>query len=253
MTTNQTNQAPILQTFHELQRQTAEAHMVYQQSMAQSHAAFLAASEKTFLAFAQLLSGQSIDPAMLQPSHGPTNGQLLQAAPLPLPSHPGPIAQTVFQMPMPSFASTIAQPEPAQYIPAPPVAVPSASQSVFAAAPTMPVQDVVSDSMPAANRTTQAQVAAVVEASASSEASSVDITGLMLSVVAEKTGYPAEMLGNEMDLESDLGIDSIKRVEILSAVQDQLKGSFVVDAQEMATLRTMGEIIAYIDNNVKKN
>ncbi|MFO0659219.1 MAG: phosphopantetheine-binding protein [Polyangiaceae bacterium] len=39
----------------------------------------------------------------------------------------------------------------------------------------------------------------------------------MLTIVAEKTGYPAEMLGADMELEADLGIDSIKRVEILAA------------------------------------
>ena len=36
----------------------------------------------------------------------------------------------------------------------------------------------------------------------------------MLSVVSERTGYPAEMLGLDADMEGDLGIDSIKRVEI---------------------------------------
>ena len=39
----------------------------------------------------------------------------------------------------------------------------------------------------------------------------------LLSVVAERTGYPPEMLGLDQDLEAELGIDSIKRVEILGA------------------------------------
>ena len=46
----------------------------------------------------------------------------------------------------------------------------------------------------------------------------------MLEVVAEKTGYPAEMLEPTMALEADLGIDSIKRVEILAALNDKLPG-----------------------------
>ena len=33
------------------------------------------------------------------------------------------------------------------------------------------------------------------------------------------TGYPVEMLELDMTLDNDLGIDSIKRVEILSALQ----------------------------------
>ena len=40
-------------------------------------------------------------------------------------------------------------------------------------------------------------------------------------MVAEKTGYPTEMLELDMELEADLGIDSIKRVEILSAMQEK--------------------------------
>ena len=32
--------------------------------------------------------------------------------------------------------------------------------------------------------------------------------------MSERTGYPADMLGLDADLEGDLGIDSIKRVEI---------------------------------------
>ena len=45
---------------------------------------------------------------------------------------------------------------------------------------------------------------------------------VLLAVVADKTGYPPEMLDLDMGLDADLGIDSIKRVEILSALQEQL-------------------------------
>ena len=45
---------------------------------------------------------------------------------------------------------------------------------------------------------------------------------MLLETVADKTGYPAEMLELDMRLDADLGIDSIKRVEIFSAVQDRL-------------------------------
>ncbi|HTY20647.1 MAG TPA: beta-ketoacyl synthase N-terminal-like domain-containing protein, partial [Geobacteraceae bacterium] len=44
----------------------------------------------------------------------------------------------------------------------------------------------------------------------------------LLAVVSEKTGYPVEMLEADMALDSDLGIDSIKRVEILSAIRERL-------------------------------
>ncbi len=74
----------------------------------------------------------------------------------------------------------------------------------------------------------------------------IDLHALMLTVVSEKTGYPAEMLELEMDLEGDLGIDSIKRVEILAAVQEQAPGMPDVDASHMSTLKTLGQIVEYM-------
>jgi len=54
------------------------------------------------------------------------------------------------------------------------------------------------------------------------------------------------MLELEMDLEGDLGIDSIKRVEILAAVQEQSPGMPEVDAAHMGSLKTLGEIVTYM-------
>ncbi len=50
---------------------------------------------------------------------------------------------------------------------------------------------------------------------------------MLLDLVSERTGYPTEMLGLDQDLEADLGIDSIKRVEIVGAFQNQLPPVFV--------------------------
>ncbi len=48
-------------------------------------------------------------------------------------------------------------------------------------------------------------------------ASGEDLKELLLQIASERTGYPAEMLSLEANLEADLGIDSIKRVEIIGA------------------------------------
>jgi acyl carrier protein len=50
----------------------------------------------------------------------------------------------------------------------------------------------------------------------------VDLHAVMMAVVTEKTGYPTEMLEPGMALDTDLGIDSIKRVEILAAVRERV-------------------------------
>jgi acyl transferase domain-containing protein/NAD(P)-dependent dehydrogenase (short-subunit alcohol dehydrogenase family) len=69
------------------------------------------------------------------------------------------------------------------------------------------------------------------------------VSAALLQVVADKTGYPSEMLNLDMDLESDLGIDSIKRVEILAAVEEALPGLPKVDSDMLGSLRTLGEIV----------
>src|SRR5262249_60377038 len=45
------------------------------------------------------------------------------------------------------------------------------------------------------------------------------LTDQLLKIVGERTGYPPDMLDLDVDIEAELGIDSIKRVEILGNVQ----------------------------------
>ncbi|WP_331481698.1 acyl carrier protein, partial [Streptomyces rubrogriseus] len=61
-------------------------------------------------------------------------------------------------------------------------------------------------------------------------------------MVADLTGYPTAMLHVDMDLEADLGVDSIKRVEILSAVRRRVGDVAVGDAGRLGKLRTLREI-----------
>jgi malonyl CoA-acyl carrier protein transacylase len=46
-----------------------------------------------------------------------------------------------------------------------------------------------------------------------------DIKQFVLGLVSEKTGYPAEMLDLDLDLEADLGVDTVKQAEIFLAVR----------------------------------
>ncbi len=41
----------------------------------------------------------------------------------------------------------------------------------------------------------------------------------VLAIVAEKTGYPTEMLDLDLDLEADLGVDTVKQAETFAAVR----------------------------------
>ncbi|NEO42340.1 MAG: hypothetical protein F6J90_40875 [Moorea sp. SIOASIH] len=74
----------------------------------------------------------------------------------------------------------------------------------------------------------------------------------LLDVVSEKTGYPAEMLELDMDMEADLGIDSIKRVEILGALQEMYPDLPQANPEQLGELRTLGQIVEYLQSNGSK-
>ncbi|MBI9092755.1 MAG: SDR family oxidoreductase [Desulfobacterium sp.] len=73
---------------------------------------------------------------------------------------------------------------------------------------------------------------------------------ILVKTISELTGFPEEMLEPGMDLESDLGIDSIKRVEILSRLEQELPGSEAFSSDGIALLKTLADIAAHIDDTV---
>ncbi|MGB3650027.1 MAG: phosphopantetheine-binding protein, partial [Rivularia sp. (in: cyanobacteria)] len=89
-----------------------------------------------------------------------------------------------------------------------------------------------------------------VETAETVEISAVDTSNLgqsMLEITSEKTGYPVEMLEMDMDMEADLGIDSIKRVEIMGALQEAYPDLPKPDnLEEISELRTIGQIVDYL-------
>merc|ERR1719440_1776758 len=84
--------------------------------------------------------------------------------------------------------------------------------------------------------------AAAAAPSSGSAVSPAKATEVVLAVLAAKTGYEPDMIEMDMALETELGVDSIKRVEILSDVQKELN----VEAQDVAALsrtQTVGEVV----------
>ena len=53
------------------------------------------------------------------------------------------------------------------------------------------------------------------------------------------------MLRLEMELETDLGIDSIKRVEIFSTLGEQFPELAQAPQEELAELQAISDVIAY--------
>ncbi len=72
------------------------------------------------------------------------------------------------------------------------------------------------------------------------------VTRTLMAVINDKTGYPVEMLEPDMGMDSDLGIDSIKRVEILSTLQERLPGAPAIGPEHLGTMKTLGQIAAHL-------
>ncbi len=81
--------------------------------------------------------------------------------------------------------------------------------------------------------------------------SRAELQRVLFEIVGERTGYPPEMLDPNVDIEAELGIDSIKRVEILGAFQKQIlgEGQEIAPEQmdELTSLKTLGGIVDWID------
>ena len=59
------------------------------------------------------------------------------------------------------------------------------------------------------------------------------------------TGYPAELLDLDLDLEADLGVDTVKQAEVFAAVRDR----FGVERDENVALRdfpTLTHVIGWV-------
>ncbi|MCC5645418.1 acyltransferase domain-containing protein [Nostoc sp. CHAB 5824] len=81
----------------------------------------------------------------------------------------------------------------------------------------------------------------------------VDLDKNLLAITSDKTGYPVEMLEMDMDMEADLGIDSIKRVEILGALQEMYPNLPKPNLEELSEKRTIGQVVEYLQSHASKS
>ena len=71
------------------------------------------------------------------------------------------------------------------------------------------------------------------------------VTETVLAIVADKTGYPAEMLELDLDLEADLGVDTVKQAETFAAV----RAAFDIPRKDDLKLRdypTLASVIQFV-------
>jgi acyl carrier protein len=124
-------------------------------------------------------------------------------------------------------------------------ALPVAVEAPVASTPTPPAPQVVAPAPVTAPPVPAAPIAAA--ANNTDTETLKRLEAALLRIVDEKTGYPVEMLELSMDMEADLGIDSIKRVEILGAMRESFPNLPQFSPEELAELRTLQQIVDYME------
>ncbi|MFF0725227.1 acyltransferase domain-containing protein [Streptomyces sp. NPDC004134] len=74
-----------------------------------------------------------------------------------------------------------------------------------------------------------------------------DVLAALQQVYADRLGYPVEAMDPDADLEGDLGIDSLKRMEVLSTLIDRFGLHHVADDTRFALQSTLGGLARLID------
>ncbi len=73
----------------------------------------------------------------------------------------------------------------------------------------------------------------------------VAVADAVLAIVAAKTGYPVDMLDFDLDLEADLGIDTVKQAEMFAAIRER----YGIERDDKLKLRdypTLAHVIAFV-------
>lgn len=75
-----------------------------------------------------------------------------------------------------------------------------------------------------------------------------ELRDIIMSIVAEKTGYPEEILEDELDFEVDLGIDSVKQADIIARIFTELRidADMVKEQYENVTYNTIKEVTEFL-------
>jgi NAD(P)-dependent dehydrogenase (short-subunit alcohol dehydrogenase family)/acyl carrier protein len=79
-------------------------------------------------------------------------------------------------------------------------------------------------------------------------AADADFVQSVLEIVADKTGYPTDMLALDFDLEADLGIDTVKQAEIFAVVRERFDIPRVVDLK-LRDYPTLSHVVEFVRTN----
>ena len=117
-----------------------------------------------------------------------------------------------------------------------PVAVPAPE-------PTPPVAVTAPEPAPPAPVASEPEPAPVTPAAVA--APTDDVEARVLAVVAEQTGYPTDLLDMDLDLEADLGIDTVKQAEVFASIRETY-GIERDDALKLRDYPTLNHVVGFV-------
>ena len=68
----------------------------------------------------------------------------------------------------------------------------------------------------------------------------------MLAIVAEQTGYPPDLLDMDLDLEADLGIDTVKQAEVFATIRETYGIAFD-DTLKLRDYPTLNHVVGFVN------
>ncbi|WP_419998766.1 SDR family NAD(P)-dependent oxidoreductase [Streptomyces boninensis] len=136
---------------------------------------------------------------------------------------------------------TVAAPEPV----AAPAKDATAAEHVEVAEITEAAEPVVTEIAEPVEITESVEPAAPSEPAEPTEDDRAEAARVVWEVSEAKTGYPGDLLEGDLDLEADLGIDSVKQAEILGEVRESM-GLPVVEDIDSASLNTLNRIAEFV-------
>ncbi|MBD2242858.1 type I polyketide synthase [Nostoc sp. FACHB-888] len=251
--------------FHSQQGETLRIHEQYLQEQLEYTKSFFQLIQQEY---SQIISGEGVTQLTEKLSNftpfttettvtdAPTKIVENQPLPLPiavtqepLPAAVEPVVETPVSptraiaslLPTPHFATV----ETVEPVVAPPVPVVEPQAEVVVKISSPPVEEVVAFTPEPAPTTAAPVSGATIDI--------VDLDKNLLAITSDKTGYPVEMLEMDMDMEADLGIDSIKRVEILGALQEMYPNLPKPNLEELSEKRTIGQVVEYLQSHASKS
>ena len=131
-----------------------------------------------------------------------------------------------------------------------PVDQPPEAAALPAAAPAQPAEPAPAVAAPAAAAAKEpaAEPAVMAEPAAAGPVGAPggdEVAGRVLGIVAEQTGYPEDLLDMDLDLEADLGIDTVKQAEVFATIRE----AYEIERDDSLKLRdypTINHVVGFV-------